>query len=98
MPATGIVVATLIRVRTFFLAWLALALILLGLARLSRAGDEIAVGGFVTATEQEANDGYFSLGGETMVVVKQGSSLQRWLKMHSGQRIRVTLQPDDGAE
>ncbi len=75
-----------------------LALILLGLGRLSRAGDELAVGGFLTATEQEANDGYFALGGETMVVVKQGSSLQRWLKMHRGQRLRVTLQPDDGVQ
>ena len=84
--------------RTFFLAWLALALILLGLGRLSRAGDELAIGGFLTATEQEANDGYFTVGGDTMVVVKQGSGLQRWLKMHSGQRIRVTLQPDDGVQ
>ena len=79
----------------FFLAWLALALILLGLGRLSRAGDELAVGGFLTATEQEADDGYFAIGGETMVVVKQGTSLQRWLKMHSGRRVRITLQPDD---
>ena len=78
--------------RTFFLAWLALALILLGLGRLSRAGDELAIGGFLTATEQEANDGYFAVGGDTMVVVKQGSSMQRWLKTHSGQRIRVTLE------
>ena len=78
--------------RTFFLAWLALALILLGLGRLSRAGDELAIGGFLTATEQEANDGYFAVGGDTMVVVKQGSSLQRWFTMHSGQRIRVTLE------
>jgi len=85
-------------VRTFFLAWLALALILLGLGRLSRAGDEMAVGGFLTATDQEANDGYFTVGGETMVVVKQGTGLQRWLKVHSGQRIRVTLQPDDGVQ
>ena len=84
--------------RTFFLAWLTLALILLGLGRLSRASDEMAIGGFLTATDQEANDGYFAVGGDTMVVVKQGSSLQRWLKLHSGQRIRVTLQPDDGAQ
>jgi len=66
----------------------------LALGRLSHAGDEMAVGGFLTATEEEANDGYFTVGGETMLVVKQGSSLQRWLRMHSGQQIRVTLQPD----
>lgn len=80
--------------RAFFLAWLTLALILLALGRLTRTGDELAIGGFVTASEQEANDGYFAIGGDTMVVVKQGSSLQRWLKMHSGQQIRVTLEPE----
>jgi len=81
-------------VRAIFLAWLMLALILLALGRLSHAGDEMAIAGFLTATEQEANDGYFTVGGETMVVVRRESSLQRWLKMHSGQQIRLTLQPD----
>jgi hypothetical protein len=79
-------------VRRFFLAWLTLALLLLALGRLSRAGDELAIAGFVTATEQDATEGYFAVGSDTMVVVKQGSSLQRWLKTHSGQRIRVTLE------
>jgi len=90
--APGIMVAIHQRVRAFFLAWLTLALLLLALGRLSRAGDELAIAGFVTATEQEASEGYFAVGGDTMVVVKQGSSLQRWLKLHSGQRIRVTLE------
>jgi hypothetical protein len=81
-------------VRTFFLAWLGLALILFALGRLTHAGDEMAIAGFLTASEEEANDGYFTVGGETMVVVRQGSSLQRWLKMHNGQQVRVTLQPD----
>ena len=79
-------------VRPFFLAWLTLALLLFALGRLTRAGDELAIAGFVTATEQEASEGYFAVGGDTMVVVKQGSSLQRWLQLHSGQRIRVTLE------
>jgi len=79
-------------VRPFFLAWLTLALLLFALGRLTRAGDELAIAGFVTATEQEASEGYFAVGGDTMVVVKQGSSLQRWFQLHSGQRIRVTLE------
>ena len=91
--AAGIRVARLRRVRAFFLAWLTLALILLALGRLSRAGDELAIAGFVTATEQDASEGYFAVGDDTMVVVKEGSSLQRWLKMHTGQRVRVTLEP-----
>jgi hypothetical protein len=85
-------VALPLGVRPFFLVWLTLALLLLALGRLSRAGDELAIAGFVTATEQDASEGYFAVGGDTMVVVTQRSSLQRWLKTHSGQRIRVTLE------
>jgi hypothetical protein len=91
--AAGILVASLPRVRPFFLAWLTLALLLFGLGKMTRAGDELAIAGFISATEQEANEGYFSLGNDAMVVVKQGSGLQHWLKTHSGQRVRVTLEP-----
>ncbi|HKB13576.1 MAG TPA: hypothetical protein VKD69_23075 [Vicinamibacterales bacterium] len=69
-----------------------LALLLFALGRLSRAGDELAIAGFVTATEQDASDGYFSVGDDTMLVVTQGTSLQRWLKMHRGERVRVTVE------
>lgn len=78
--------------RPFFLAWLTLALLLFGIGRLSRAADEVALAGFVTATEQEASDGYFAVGGDTMLVVRQGSGVQRWLKMHGGQRVKITLE------
>jgi hypothetical protein len=84
-------------VRPFFLAWLTLALLLLALGRFTHAGDELAFAGFVSATPQEASEGYFSVGADAMVVVKPGSGLQRWLAAHSGQRIRVTLEPA-GAE
>jgi hypothetical protein len=93
----GTRVALPFRVRPFFLAWLTLALLLLALGRLTRAGDELAIAGFLNATEQDASDGYFSVGTDAMVVVKQGSRVQRWLKGHSGQRVRVTLEPA-GAE
>ena len=79
--------------RPFILAWLSLALLLLGLGKMTRAGDEMLVSGLVNATDQEASEGYFAIGGEVMVVVKQGSGLQRWLKSHNGQPIRVTLEP-----
>jgi hypothetical protein len=88
----GIRVARWARMRPLFLAWLTLALILLALGRF-HAGDEIAVAGFINATDQEAADGYFTVGGDTLVVVKQGSGLQRWLKIHSGQNVRLTLEP-----
>ena len=90
----GIAVAPAVTVRPFFLAWLTLALLLFGLGRFTSAGDELAYAGFVNATDQEATDGYFAVGDDAMVVVKQGTGLQSWLKAHSGQRIRITLGPD----
>jgi hypothetical protein len=80
-------------VRPFFIAWLALALLLFGLSQLTHGGDELAFAGFINASEQEASEGYFALGDDAMVVAKQGSGLQRWLRSHSGQRVRVTLEP-----
>ena len=94
--ATGITVATSVSVRPFFLAWLTLAFLLFALGRLSHAGNEMAIVGFVTATDQEANEGYFAIGGDAMMVVKPSSGLHRWLKTHSGQRIRIILEPDAG--
>ena len=83
--------------RPFFLAWLTLALLLLALGRLTRAGDEFAFAGFINATDQEASEGYFPVGPDAMLVVKPGSGGQRWLKAHGGQRVRLTLEPA-GAE
>ena len=80
--------------RPMFLAWLVLAFLLLALGRLTPAGEQIEVAGFITATDQEANEGYFAVGNDAMLVVKQGSGLQRWLRGHAGQRIRLTLTPD----
>jgi hypothetical protein len=79
-------------VRPFFLAWLTIALLLFALGRLSHAGDEFSIAGFGTATEQEAIDGYFSVGADAMVVAKPGTNLQRWLQMHAGQHVRVTVE------
>ena len=80
--------------RPCFIAWLTLVVLLLfGLGKMTRAGDELVIAGFVSATEQEASEGYFALGNDAMVVVKPGSGLQRWLRTHSGQRVRVTLEP-----
>jgi hypothetical protein len=81
-------------VRRFFLAWLTLALLLLGLGRFTAAGNELAIAGFVNATDQEMSEGFFPVGDDGMVVVREGTGLQRWLKAHSGQKIRITLEAD----
>jgi hypothetical protein len=82
--------------RPMFLAWLTLALLLLVLGRFTHAGNQMEVAGYVSATDREAEEGYFSVGSDAMVVVKQGSGLQRWLKSHSGQRVRLVLAVDGG--
>jgi len=46
------------------------------------------------ATEQEADEGYFALGQDTMVVAKPGSQLHIWLRDHLGQHLKLTLAPD----
>jgi hypothetical protein len=82
--------------KAMFFAWVTLALLLLALGRFTHADDQMEVAGFLTATEQEAQEGYFAVGGDAMIVVKQGSGLQRWLQTHSGQRIRLVLAPEGG--
>jgi hypothetical protein len=84
--------------RPILLVWLTMALLMSGLGHLTHAGDQIEIAGFISATDQEADEGYFSVGGDAMVVVKQGSGLQRWLKSHKGQRIRLGLTQDNGVE
>jgi hypothetical protein len=79
-------------VRPFFLAWLTIALLLFALGRLSHAGDEMSIFGFVTATEQEAGDGYFPVGADAMLVIKPGTGLHRWMRLHGGQHVRVTVE------
>jgi hypothetical protein len=83
-----------VNVGRFFLAWLTLALLLLGLGRFTTASDALAIAGLLSATEQEASEGYFSMGADAIVVAKQGSGLQRWLIAHSGQNVRITLEAE----
>jgi hypothetical protein len=80
--------------RPLFLAWLTLALLLFALGRLTHAATQMEVAGYVHATDQEADDGYFAVGSDAMIVVKQGSGLQRWLKSQCGQRVRLVLMTD----
>ena len=70
--------------------------VLLGVGRLVAQNDKIEVEAKVGATYQEADEGYFSFGQDTMVVTKQGSDLQRWLKAHVGQRMKVQFEPETG--
>ena len=73
------------------------AFVLLGIVRLVAQDDKIEVEAQVGATYQEADEGYFSFGQNTMVVTKQGSDLQKWLKAHVGQRVKVKFEIEGGS-
>ena len=58
----------------------------------------IAVQGQVSATEQESDEGYFAVGGDTMVVAKPESPLHNWLRTHNGQQVRVTIEVEQSTQ
>ncbi len=82
--------------RRFMLFWVVFALILLGVGRLIAQDDKVEVEAQVAATYQEADEGYFSFGQDTMIVTKNGSDLQKWLKSHVGQRMKLKIEPAKG--
>jgi hypothetical protein len=73
-----------------------LALVVMGLAVAAQEG--FSVSGRLGATDQEAQEGYFAIDNQTMIVVKPGSQLHGYLKSKVGQRVRVTIEPDSESE
>ena len=71
---------------------LALTLLLAGYG-LGRASDkdEAVVTVKVTSADHEIQEGYFSLGENTTVMVKPGTDLFRFLSRHRNRTITVTL-------
>jgi hypothetical protein len=54
--------------------------------------------GRVGATDQEAQEGYFAIDNQTMIVVKPGSDLHNYMRARVGQRVRVTIEPQTGSD
>lgn len=77
-------------VARFMLAWVVFGLLLLGLSGL-HAAETLQVTGQVSATDQEADEGYFAVGQETTVIAKPGSDMHNWLRSHLGQRVTVSV-------
>jgi hypothetical protein len=79
-------------------AWL-LALLGMFVAGMSAAAqDGFSVGGRLSATDQEAQEGYFAIDQQTMIVVKPNSPLHAYLRGKVGHRVRITVQPDAESE
>ena len=65
---------------------------------LAAAQEGLSVKGRLGATDQEAQEGYFAIDQQTMIVVKPGSDLHAYLKGKVGQRVRITVEPDSESE
>ena len=50
-----------------------------------------SVRGLMTATDQEAQEGYFAVGRELMIVTKHGSTIHDDLKAMSGAEVTVVV-------
>jgi hypothetical protein len=86
-------------VRIAWVAWLTLALLLVGLS-VGRAFDreETSLTVQVSSAEHEQEEGYFSLGENATVLVKPGSDLYRFLSRQRGRKIKIVFQESTGAE
>ena len=49
--------------------------------------------GQLSANETERNEGYFSVAQDTAIMVRPGSPLHQWLKAHTGQTVKITIEP-----
>ena len=71
-------------------------IVLAGLGAAAQEGFSLI--GRLGATDQEAQEGYFAIDSQTMIVVKPGSEMHAFLRGQVGQRIRVTVEPDSESE
>jgi hypothetical protein len=62
------------------------------------ANDAFSAAGRLSATDQEAQEGYFAIDQQTMIVVKPNSPLHNYLRGKVGQRIRLTVEPAGESE
>ena len=58
-----------------------------------RAQSGIELRGNLSANETEMQEGYFAVAQDTVLMVRPGSPLHHWLKQHSGQTVRVVVEP-----
>jgi len=76
----------------------AAVLAVLAMAVMVAAQTGFSVSGRMGATDQEAQEGYFAVDNQTMIVVKPGSELHKYLRAKVGQRVRITIEPDSESE
>ena len=62
------------------------------------AQEGFSLTGRLSATDQEADEGYFAIDQQTMIVVKPGSELHAYLRGQAGKRVRITVEPATDSE
>jgi hypothetical protein len=62
------------------------------------AQEAFVLSGRLSATDQEADEGYFAIDQQTMLVVKPGSELHAYLRGQAGKRVRITVEPAGESE
>ena len=73
-------------------------LAVLAIAAVAAAQAGFSMSGRLGATDQEAQEGYFAVDNQTMIVVKPGSELHKYLRSKVGQRVRITIEPSTESE
>ncbi len=58
-----------------------------------RAQTGIELRGHLSANDTERAEGYFAVAQDTVLMVRPGSELHQWLKDHTGQTVRVVVEP-----
>jgi hypothetical protein len=74
---------------------LILGLLVTGVVVAAQQG--FTVRGRIGATDQEAQEGYFALDNQTMIVVKPGTEIHGYLRSRVGQRVRISIEPESGS-
>jgi hypothetical protein len=78
------------RKSTLLAVVLAIMLFALGV----RANGGMQLTGPISATEPEAEEGYFAVSHDMMLMAKPGTEAHKWLRSHIGQRVVLTVEPD----
>ena len=79
-------------VRQAMVAWVTLALVLVGLS-VGRASnrDEVVLTVQVSSAEHELQEGYFSLGDGATLMAKPGSDLHQFLSRQRGRKVKIVM-------
>ena len=85
--------------KTFLTAWVTLALVLVGfVVGGANSRDETIMTVQVSSADHEIQEGYFTLGDSTTVMVKPGSDLYKFLVRQRGRKVKIVVSEAGGTE